>query len=107
MEVVFRDETGRVLSVREVAGSPDLVQRTYSVRGDPAFTNAIAGMYGNITAHRYLAYPERSIFGDRGQRPGRVEQAARAARFAVPLVVLAAGAFLIRTGKRRKGRNTR
>lgn len=105
MEVVIRDETGRVLSVREVEGIPDLVQRAYSVRGDPAFTKTIMGIYGIIASHRYIAYPGRSIVGSRGQRPGRVEQAAGVARFAVPLVVLAAGVFLIRTGKRRKGRN--
>jgi hypothetical protein len=103
MEVLVRDEAGRVLSVREMAGSPDRVRRAYSVRGDPAFTDTIVGIYGNVASHRYVAYPRRSIVGDRGQRPGRVEQAAGAARFALPLAVLAAGAFLIRTGAPRKG----
>lgn len=97
----FRDKACRVLSVREVAGSPDRVRRAYSVRGDPAFANTIVGIYGNIASHRYIAYPQRSIVGARGQRPGRVEQAAGVARFAVPPALLVAGAFLIRSGKRR------
>ena len=107
MEVVIRDEAGRVLSVREVAASPDRVQRAYSVRGDPAFTNTIVGIYGNIASHRYIAYPRRNVVGARGQRPGRVEQAAGVARFAVPLAFLVAGAFLTRAGVLRKGRTGR
>ena len=103
LEVVIRDEAGRVLSVREAAVSPDRIRRAYSARGDPAFTNAIVEIYGNTASHRYIAYPPRSIVGARGQRPGRVEQAAEVARFAVPFVLLAAGAFLIRIGNRRNG----
>jgi hypothetical protein len=102
MEVVIRNKDGRVLSVREVANSPDRIQREYSVRGDRAFTNTIVGIYGNTASRQYIAYPQQSIVGGRGQRPGRVEQAAEVARFAVPPVVLVAGAYLIRTGKRRK-----
>ena len=104
---MIRDEACRVLSGRDAADSPDRIRRAYSVRGDPAFTNAIVGIYGNTASHRYIAYPRRSIVGARGQRPGRVEQAAGVARFAAPLVLLAAGAFLIRAGKPRTGRNMR
>jgi hypothetical protein len=107
LEVVIRDEACRVLSVRDAADSPDRIRRAYSVRGDPAFTNAIVGIFGNTVSHPYIAYPRRSIIGSRGQRPGRMEQAAGVARFAVPLVVLVAGVYLIRTGKHRKGRNMR
>jgi hypothetical protein len=102
LEVVIRDDAGRVLSVRGVADSPDRIRREYSVRGDPVFTNAIVKIYGNTASHRYIVYPRRSIVGTRGQRPGRMEQAAKVARFAVPLVFLVAGAFLIRIRKRRK-----
>jgi len=104
---VIRDEACRVLSGRDAADSPDRIRRAYSVRGDPAFTNAIVGIYGNTASHRYIAYPRRSIVGARGQRPGRVEQAAGAARFTVPPVLMAAGAFLVRAGRRRKGGTVR
>ena len=107
LEVVIRDEAGRVLGVREAADIPDRIRRAYSVRGDPAFTNAIVGIYRNTASHRHIAYPRQSIVGARGQRPGRAEQAADVARFAVPPVALVAGAFLIRTGKRRKGGGVR
>ena len=107
LEVVIRGEAGRVLGVREAAGSPDRVRRAYSVRGDPAVTNAIVGIYGNIASHRYIAYPRRSIVGACGQRPGRVEQAAGVARFAVPPVLMATGAFLVRARRRRKGGTVR
>ena len=107
MEVVIRDKAGRVLSVREMANSPDRIRREYSVRGDRAFTNTIVGIYGNTASHRYIAYPRRSIVGVRGQRPGRVEQAAEVARFAIPPVFLVAGVFLIRGGKRKEGGTAR
>lgn len=107
LEVVVRDDAGRVLSVREAAGSPERVRRSYSGRGGPAFIDTISEIYGNTAAHRYLAYPQRDIAGARGQRPGRVEQAAGIARFAFPSILMAAGALLARTGRNRKGRATR
>jgi hypothetical protein len=105
LEVVLRDGQGRVPSVMEMAGSPDRIRDAYSVRGDSSFLRTILQIYGNIPSHRYIAYPRGSIFGPRGQRPGRVEQAAKVARFAVPSAILVAGLLLIRAGNRRNRRN--
>lgn len=106
-EVLVRDEDGRILSVAEAAGGPDLLRQAYSGRGPSTQTESVLTIYTNTGDDMYLSYPPKSFFSPVGHWPGRVEQAARLARYPVPAALMAAGALLARPGRNRKGRPTR
>ncbi len=102
LEVTVRDKSGQVLSVRAAAADMELVLRAYAGRGDSEFIIAIGKILGDTSDDVYLVYPPAGIFGESGQRPGRVEQAARHVRYGLPVALLAAGCFFVR-GDGRKG----
>ncbi len=94
IEVAARDDTGVVSSVEDLARQPDLVRRHYAGHGDPAYVETIVAIYASSQNNLYLTYPAQSLLGPRGQRPGRMEQAAGLAIFILPLTLIAAGGAL-------------
>jgi len=106
-EVLARDEDGNILSVTEAAGRPDLLRRAYSGRGPSTQTDWVLTIYTDTGDDMYVSYPPKSFFSPAGHWPGRVEQAARLARYPVPAALMAAGALLARPGRTRKRRPTR
>jgi len=106
-EVLVRDENGEILSVAEAAGQPDLLRRAYLGHGPSTQTESVLTIYKNTGDDLYVSYPPKSFFSPVGHWPGRVEQAARLARYPVPAALIAAGALLTRPGRTRKGRPRR
>lgn len=106
-EVLVRDEAGKILSVAEAAARPDLLRRAYAGRGPSTQTESVLSIYTNLGDDIYVSYPPKSFFSPVGHWPGRVEQAARLARYPVPAALMAAGTLLAWRGRTRKGRPTR
>jgi hypothetical protein len=105
-EVLVRDTDGRILSVAEAAGRPDLLRQAYSGRGPPAQTESVLGIYTNTGDDTYLSYPPKSFFSPVGHWPGRIEQAGRIAKYPLPVALMASGFLLGRAGRIRKQRST-
>ncbi|MBP2688686.1 MAG: hypothetical protein H6Q83_873 [Deltaproteobacteria bacterium] len=106
-EVLVRDGSGKILSVAEAAAQPGLLQRAYAGRGPSTQTESVLTIYTNTGDDMYVSYPPKSFFSPVGHWPGRVEQAAKLARYPVPAALMAAGALLARPGRPRKGRPRR
>lgn len=106
-EVLVRDATGKILSVAEAAAQPDLLRRAYSGRGPSTQTESVLTIYTNTGDDMYVTYPPKSFFSPVGHWPGRVEQAAKLAKYPIPAALMAAGAFLARPGRTRKRRSRR
>jgi len=106
-EVLVRDKDGKILSVEEAAARPDLLRQTYSSRGPSTQTESVLRIYTNTGDDMYVSYPPKSFFSPVGHWPGRVEQAARIARYPAPAALIATGALLTRFGRNRKRRQTR
>lgn len=106
-EALARDEAGNILSVAEAAGRPDLLLRAYSGRGPSTQAGWVLTIYTNTGDDMYVSYPPKSFFRPVGHWPGRVEQAARLARYPLPAALMAAGALLARPGRAGKGRPAR
>jgi hypothetical protein len=91
LEVAARDDAGGVLSAGTLARQPDHIRRSYAGHGDPAYVESIVAIYASEADNGYLAYPSQSLFGPRGQRPGRIEQAAHYMIYFFPMTLVAAG----------------
>lgn len=102
IEVYARDDAGGVLSAGILARQPDHVRRSYAGHGDPAYIESIVAIYTSEADNGYRAYPARSLFGPRGQRPGRIEQAALFAVYLVPVTMIAAGIAMVAACIRKK-----
>lgn len=102
LEVVVRDDSGVVLGTDILAGRPDIIRRNYSGRGDSAFVEQVENIYVSEDDNIYVEYPARNLFGPRGQRPGRMEQAGRLAAWILPGCMIAAGVALAAGGRNKR-----
>lgn len=103
LEVVVTDEGGHVLSADGLAGKPDLIRLAYAGRGSPAFLDNLVTIYTSRQNNLAKTYPAESGITVAGQRPARVEQAARHGRFLLPVALILAGAFLAVVPRRKDG----
>lgn len=103
LEVVVQDEGGPVLSADALAGKPDLIRRAYAGRGSPSFVDNLVAIYTSRGDNRAKVYPAEPGITVAGQRPARVEQAARLGRFLLPVAMILGGAFLAAAPRRKEG----
>lgn len=103
MEVIVVDGTGMVLDSGSLSRNAASLREAYSGRADAAFVNDIVAIYASTGDNRFKSYPARGGITVAGQRPGRVEQAARYARIVLPIGMVLAGAALaaLPRGRRR------
>jgi hypothetical protein len=104
LEVAATDDAGVVASVATLERRPDIVRKSYAGRGDSAYIETIVAIYASVANNESLAYPADPGPATPGQRPGRVERAARLASFLLPAALIAAGAVLAAGGGQRRRR---
>jgi hypothetical protein len=101
-EVAVKDPDGFVLSAESLSGKPDLIRQAYAGRGSPAFLDNLVSIYITRKDNLWKTYPAESGITVKGQRPGRVEQAARLARILLPIAMVLIGAFLAGVPRRKE-----
>jgi hypothetical protein len=101
-EVAVKDPGGLVLSAETLSGKPDLIRQAYAGRGSPAFLENLVSIYTTRNDNLWMTYPAESGITVKGQRPGRVEQAARLGRILLPTAMVLLGAFLAGVPRRKE-----
>lgn len=102
LEVAVKDPDGVVLGAETLFGKPDLLRQAYAGRGSPAFLDNLVSIYLTREDNLIKTYPEESGIAVKGQRPGRVEQAARYGRILLPTAMLLIGAYLAGVPRRKE-----
>jgi len=92
--VAVKDPDGIVLDAEMLFGKPDLLRHAYAGRGSPAFLDNLVSNYISRKDNLIKTYPAEAGITVKGQRPGRVEQAARYGRVLLPTAMLLIGAYL-------------
>ena len=101
-EVAVKDPDGFVLGAETLSGKPDLIRQAYAGRGNPAFLENLVSIYITRKDNLWMTYPVESGITVKGQRPGRVEQAARLGRILLPIAMVLIGAFLAGVPRRKE-----
>lgn len=102
LEVAVKDPDGVVLGAESLSGRPDLLRQAYAGRGNPAFLDNLVSIYTTRDDNMWITYPAESGITVKGQRPDRVEQAARRGRILLPAAMVLIGGYLAGVPRRRK-----
>ncbi|MGA7105484.1 MAG: hypothetical protein WBX49_09095 [Candidatus Deferrimicrobiaceae bacterium] len=102
LEVAVKDPGGIVLGAEALFGNPDLLRQAYAGRGSPAFLDNLVSIYITREDNLMKTYPAESGIAVKGQRPGRVEQAARHGRTLLPTAMVLIGAYLAGVPRRKE-----
>jgi len=94
LEVAPTDDSGRVLSVDELARSPELLERYYGRH--PRMVEIL----GSREDNSFASHPPGAWFDWRGNLLARLETAAQGAALLLPAAALALGAWLTRRASR-------
>lgn len=101
-EVTVKDPGGIVLDAETLFGKPDLLRQAYAGRGSSAFLDNLVSIYITREDNLWNTYPAESGITVKGQRPGRVEQAARQGRILLPAAMVLIGAYLAGVPRRKE-----
>lgn len=102
LEIIVRDENGRVLSSEELIRNPSLLRKAYARRGEPDFVENVVFLFTTVADNRSLTFPKEKGIFVKGQRPGRVEQAGTFGKTVLPAAMVLIGAALLRGNRRGK-----
>ncbi len=104
LEIFVRDPegNGHVLSSAKLIRNPSLLRKAYADRGGPAYVENVVSIFTTVADNRYLTFPENGGIFEKGQRPGRIEQAATLGKDLLPAAMVLIGAVFLYGNRRGK-----
>lgn len=102
LEVVPLMKNQTILSLDELAKSPNLVQKYYAGRGDDGYIKAIVGIITSRENNSFSSYPKLVLFEWKSHILFHFEKIANFMKWIIPIIFLIIGYWLIKNKRKNK-----